>query len=439
MESLFKNFDYMLIKDGQQSIITRSKETSFLTKYLRIYGGTGEYNGSRIYRLLRNFTFSGMALVTNPANARSIISDNLMNINDENKSIASCGCECECCDDDSVEDILDSEDSFDDGEDDYSVFSSLAEESKKENKRLNKPFRTPDGPKKFSVYVKNDKGNVVKVNFGDPNMSIKRDNPERRKSFRARHNCDNSGPKWKARYWSCKFWSNPSVTKLLAENVMDPNEIVINTLKAELAQSKAELETFKQAEAQKTSAEIAELKASNETLQKQIAELTTLAQAAKKEVEESEAKFELFSKEKDKEKEDAKAEKDKYMDEAKAQIATLEAEKVTAARLNQLMAVSIESAKAEDIMKTWASASDEHFAKVVELYAKTPEKATASEVEKTDDDTPASFDLDPVKAAASVVNPNGDADLQKAVAQEKALAEKIAAKFNFTKKTKGSK
>lgn len=72
---------------------------------------------------------------------------------------------------------------------------------------LNKPFRTPDGPKKFSVYVKNDKGNVVKVNFGDPNMEIKRDNPARRKSFRARHQCDtNPGPKWKARYWSCKMW-----------------------------------------------------------------------------------------------------------------------------------------------------------------------------------------------------------------------------------------
>jgi hypothetical protein len=84
-------------------------------------------------------------------------------------------------------------------------------------KVLNKPFRTPKGPKKFSVYVKNDKGNIVKVNFGDPNMSIKRDDPERRKSFRARHNCDNPGPKWKARYWSCKFWSKPSVTKLLAE------------------------------------------------------------------------------------------------------------------------------------------------------------------------------------------------------------------------------
>jgi len=72
--------------------------------------------------------------------------------------------------------------------------------------QLGKPFRTPKGPKKFSVYVKNDKGNVVKVNFGDPNMKIKKNIPERRKSFRARHNCDNPGPRWKARYWSCKAW-----------------------------------------------------------------------------------------------------------------------------------------------------------------------------------------------------------------------------------------
>jgi hypothetical protein len=73
--------------------------------------------------------------------------------------------------------------------------------------KLNDPFRTPDGPKKFSVYVKNDKGNVVKVNFGDPNMEIKRDDPERRKSFRARHGCDKDpGPKWKAKYWSCYQW-----------------------------------------------------------------------------------------------------------------------------------------------------------------------------------------------------------------------------------------
>jgi hypothetical protein len=71
---------------------------------------------------------------------------------------------------------------------------------------LNKPFRTPDGPKKFSVYVKNEKGNVVKVNFGDPNMEIKKDIPERRKSFRARMRCETPGPKWKARYWACKSW-----------------------------------------------------------------------------------------------------------------------------------------------------------------------------------------------------------------------------------------
>lgn len=71
---------------------------------------------------------------------------------------------------------------------------------------LNKPFRTPSGPKKFAVYTKNESGNVVIVRFGDPNMKIKKNIPERRRSFRARHNCDNPGPKWKARYWSCKAW-----------------------------------------------------------------------------------------------------------------------------------------------------------------------------------------------------------------------------------------
>ena len=60
--------------------------------------------------------------------------------------------------------------------------------------------------KKSKVYVRGPKGNVVKVNFGDPNMRIKKSNPARRKSFRARHNCDNPGPRWKARYWSCRSW-----------------------------------------------------------------------------------------------------------------------------------------------------------------------------------------------------------------------------------------
>ena len=93
----------------------------------------------------------------------------------------------------------------------------------KEKKVLNKPFRTPKGPKKFSVYVKNDKGNVVKVNFGDPNMEIKRDDPARRKSFRARHKCDtNPGPRWKAKYWSCKMWqSKKSVSDMTSKGSVE--------------------------------------------------------------------------------------------------------------------------------------------------------------------------------------------------------------------------
>jgi hypothetical protein len=94
-------------------------------------------------------------------------------------------------------------------------FSYSLAEKKKGKAPLNKPFRLPSGSKKkFGVYVKNDKGNIVKVTFGDPNMSIKRDNPERRKSYRARHGCDNPGPKWKANYWSCKMWSAKPVSKI---------------------------------------------------------------------------------------------------------------------------------------------------------------------------------------------------------------------------------
>jgi hypothetical protein len=72
---------------------------------------------------------------------------------------------------------------------------------------LNDPFRTPDGPKKFGVYTMGPNGNVVVVRFGDPNMEIKRDDPARRASFRARHGCDDDpGPKYKAKYWSCYQW-----------------------------------------------------------------------------------------------------------------------------------------------------------------------------------------------------------------------------------------
>jgi len=78
---------------------------------------------------------------------------------------------------------------------------------------LNNPTR--GDVKKYKVYVKNDKGNVIKVEFGDPNMSIKRDDPERRKAFRARHNCDQKKDKTTAGYWSCKFWSTKSVSDLM--------------------------------------------------------------------------------------------------------------------------------------------------------------------------------------------------------------------------------
>jgi hypothetical protein len=66
--------------------------------------------------------------------------------------------------------------------------------------------KLPGDVKKSKVYVRKPNGNIVKVNFGDKKMRIKKSNPARRKSFRARHNCKNPGPRWKARYWSCRSW-----------------------------------------------------------------------------------------------------------------------------------------------------------------------------------------------------------------------------------------
>ena len=75
---------------------------------------------------------------------------------------------------------------------------------------LNKPRRIRQGEpsygKKKSVVFVNDNGKIKRVTFGDPNMKIKKNIPERRKSFRARHKCDTAKDKTKARYWSCKAW-----------------------------------------------------------------------------------------------------------------------------------------------------------------------------------------------------------------------------------------
>ena len=97
-----------------------------------------------------------------------------------------------------------------------------------ENKPLNKPMR--GDVKKYRVFVRNPKtGNIKKVNFGDPNMEIKRDDPERRKQFRARHNCDTAKDKTTPRYWSCKFWSKKPVSSLLKE-IISPESIDIKNL-----------------------------------------------------------------------------------------------------------------------------------------------------------------------------------------------------------------
>jgi len=85
------------------------------------------------------------------------------------------------------------------------------------DKILNKPFRLPKGSnKKFGVYVKSKKtGKIVKVTFGDPNLSIKRNDPERKANFRARHNCEDAKDKTSPKYWSCSMWSSKPVSKIV--------------------------------------------------------------------------------------------------------------------------------------------------------------------------------------------------------------------------------
>ena len=110
-----------------------------------------------------------------------------------------------------IEQVLDLQEDYDEYD-----WGDKVEEAKYQGRtvKLNKPFRTSGGPKKFAVYVMNKQGNVVIVRFGDPNMSIKRDDPERRKSFRARHNCSQKKDRTTPGYGSCKFWSSKRVGDL---------------------------------------------------------------------------------------------------------------------------------------------------------------------------------------------------------------------------------
>ena len=80
------------------------------------------------------------------------------------------------------------------------------DEAKYQGKEVPLGKKLPGDVKKSKVYVRKPNGKIVKVNFGDKKMRIKKSNPARRESFRARHNCKNPGPRWKARYWSCRSW-----------------------------------------------------------------------------------------------------------------------------------------------------------------------------------------------------------------------------------------
>lgn len=300
MECLFKEFDYMLTKGNVTSIVERNKDTAFLTKYLRIVGGEGEYNGSKINRVLRNFTFSGKGLVEDPANERSIIDD--------------------------------------------------------------------------------------------------------------------------------KIFANVILSK--SENIMPLDNLEeMKEIKAALSKAEQELADYKKTEADQVSAEISALKAENESLAKQVAELTTLAQATKDEMakKEEEAKSAM-----DKMEEDCEAK----VSEANKKLVEIEASKVLAERKSKLVSAQVDSTKIDDIIKTWATSSEDQFAEVVKLYSKAKSETAPEPEKKAEAGT--EFDLGGVKG--EVINPNGDDSANKEAAAQKALAAKIAEKFAFSKnKTKTNK
>lgn len=396
MEALFKKFDYMLVKGDVVKLIPRNQDTAFLTKYLRAFGGSGEYDGNKIYRVLRDFTFSGKGIVSDPANPRSIIDDSLF---DHNCSCADCGCEEE----------VELDDFEDNDEDDFSAIGS--EQNKKV--KLNKPFRTPNGPKKFSVYVKNDKGNVVKVNFGDPNMEIKRDDPERRKSFRARHNCDNPGPKWKAKYWSCKFWSSQDVNKLTsskAETIMENTfEKEVAELKAQLVEANKTIASMKTAEAEKVTAQVSQL-------QSQITELTKVAAESKAAMDKMEKDCAAKVDEMDKANCEKMKECEAKLAEATAQLVKLAEEKAVAERVSKLVAARVSEEKAQEIVKTFASLNDELFAKIVPLYEVKAETTPTEKTSVEDGLDKAKASVDANKPAETVETSDKITELSKSIA-----------------------
>jgi hypothetical protein len=199
----FNRFSVLLgSKDASKGIIKRGEEAKPYYKYLRAEGGAGiDDNGLEVYRIIEDGIFLGIGITTNPA--ASV--EGILTFKPEEPTM-----EVETPE---PEEMEPEEESEKEGKKIKVEIEIEAADNK--NKTLNKPFRLPTGSnKKFGVYVKNDKGNVVMVKFGDPNMEIKRDDPERRKAYRSRHSCDTPGPKWKANYWSCRMWSSKPVSSI---------------------------------------------------------------------------------------------------------------------------------------------------------------------------------------------------------------------------------
>lgn len=235
MECLFKDFDYLLVSKAtsEKKMLTRDAQTAFLTKYLRGFGGTGEYQSYKVYRILRNYIFSGKGLVTQPANERSIIDDNI------------------------------------------ALFTSKSE-------------------------------HIMTV--GNTEETLK--------------------------------------DQLAKAQV-------------ELVAAKAEMDKMKEEKEAEAAKDMEKLKCDNTALAAQVEQLKQLVAEIKAEAETARAAVEARANE-----------LQTALDAAKAQIASMESDKVVASRVAELVAVNVESAKAEEIVKTWASVTNEQFASIVELYAR---------------------------------------------------------------------
>jgi hypothetical protein len=200
-------------------------------------------------------------------------------------------------------------------------------------------------------------------------------------------------------------------------------EVEVAELKIQLAKASEELSTFKKSAAEQISQEIEALKTAKAELEKQVAELTNLAKSAKEEV--------------DMEKEVC-AEKEKMMKEeceakvveAEAKVTAMLAEKAVAERKATLATAGVAEDKIEEILKTWAAVSIEQFEEIAKLYASKKEVVEDTKIEKST--AGASFDI---KAEGENINLNGASTEADETARQKALAEKLASKFTFKKKS----